>query len=349
MAYPAVNAPTHTAAADRHAREQLRQAISREGTGFEFVQLVRLLQRLYADRAPIGQWADPKTEVVRFHVPPSLAFPTSEVSDVELDEHDAAAAQVGVRFFGLTGPQGVLPHAYTEHAATRARARDTAFREFLDLFHHRALSLFYRSWERHRPMVAAEHGEEDRLHAHLLDLVGAGTSAVQRSSTLPAATMAYYAGLLAVQSRPAAALAQLVSGSFNVPVQIEQFVGEWRSLDDGGQVCIGGDDDDAQLGRAVVGSAVYDAHAKVRLRLGPLTRDQFNAFLPGGRDHRRLCDVAAYFAADEVGVEAQLVLARADVPAASLDAGTGPRLGMGAWIRSRAPTKDADDVLLTLC
>lgn len=129
--------------------------------------------------------------------------------------------------------------------------------------------------------------------------------------------MAYYAGLLALRSRPALGLAQLVSDYFGVTATVEQFVGEWRMLPDGGQVCLGDDDADGRLGQAVIGSAVYDPHSRVVLRLGPLSRAQFDTFLPQGRHHKVLKSLAQFYADDEVGVDAQLVLARDEVPSAS--------------------------------
>jgi type VI secretion system protein ImpH len=275
----------------------------------------------------------------------------SNEADHGRDERSSATtpARMAVRFLGLTGPQGVLPHVYTEHAAVRARAKDTAFRDFLDLFHHRALSLFYRAWERHRPSVPAERGEEDRLRSHLLDLAGVGTEGVRRHSPLPTSTLAYYAGLLALQSRPALGLAQLVADYFRVAVEAEQFVGEWQPLRHGGQICLGDDDDDGVLGAAVVGNAVYDPQARVRLRIGPLTRAQFDAFLPDGAQHRMLCSLVRMYADDQVGIEAQLVLAQGEVPAAALGVPGTPTLGFGSWLRSKPATHDVDDVRLTLC
>ena len=338
------------------ARRKLDAVLDSEGTGFEFVQLMRLLQRMHPDRDPVGGWTDPRGEVARMYVTPTLAFPPSEVSGVEISSSGPRRkrrandpARIGVRFFGLTGAQGVLPHGYTEYAAARARVRDTGLRDFLDLFHHRALSLFYRAWERHHTAVARERGDEDRIHAHLLDLVGGGNPIGQRNSVLPPDTLAYYAGLLSIRSRPALGLAQLVADYFGVAATVEQFVGEWRTLPDGGQVCLGDDEADGILGQAVIGGAVYDPHSRVMLRLGPLTRAQFDTFLPQGRHHKMLKSLARFYADDEVGVDVQLVLSRDEVPAASLGTASSPRLGFGTWLRSRAPVRDPDDVVLRLC
>ena len=83
--------------------------------------------------------------------------------------------------------------------------------------------------------------------------------------------------------------------------------------------------------------------------MGPLDRAQFDAFLPGGASHEMLCALARCYADDQVGVEAQLVLSCADVPAAVLGAAHAPTLGFGTWLRVKTAVRDADDVRLTLC
>src|SRR5947209_18991964 len=53
-------------------------------------------------------------------------------------------------FRSLTGPDGILPEHYTALLLTRQRLKDTTLRDWLDQFHHRALSLLTRAWEKVR-------------------------------------------------------------------------------------------------------------------------------------------------------------------------------------------------------
>ena len=83
-----------------------------------------------------------------------------------------------VNFIGLIGPLGVLPHAL--HRTDRGApvcARCRTLRDFLDIFNHRMISLFYRAWEKYRFPVAYERGgrRTDRFTGYLLDLIGLGT------------------------------------------------------------------------------------------------------------------------------------------------------------------------------
>jgi type VI secretion system protein ImpH len=306
--------------------------------------------------------------VVRFTVPPTLAFPTGEVAGLDLPTdvgEDGVPARLAVTFFGLTGPQGLLPHAYTQHAGWRARARDAAFADFLDLFHHRALSFFYRVWARPKAAVAHEAGRGEWLLDHLLDVAGLGTSRLRGRLPVADAALGYYAGLFASRSRPADGLERLVGDYFDVPAAVEQFVGEWRRVDGGGQCELGTDAAPSMLGGGVVGDEAWDAQARVRLRLGPLSRAQFDAFLPGGPAYAPLRALARLYADDETGVDVQLVLSRDDVSPVVLGARDGaaaaappafgpagapaPALGRGTWLASRPLARDPDETTLALC
>jgi type VI secretion system protein ImpH len=337
----------------------IERALGEEPTSFSFFQAVRLLSQLNPDRARVGRMGDPADEVVRFAASTSLAFPPSEIQALTLpdksDPTEPVPAKMTVSFFGLTGPQGVLPHVYTEHAASRARSRDTAFRDFLDLFDGRAIALFYRAWEKHFAPGAQEAGTDDRLRDHLLDLVGVGTEGLRRRLPVPDDALGFYAGTLALHTRSADGLGRLVADYFGVPASVEQFAGAWRRVDDGGQCALGGFGDAGRLGFGVIGDAAWDPEGRVCLRLGPLARAQFDAFLPGGAAYEPLRALVRFYVDDQVGVDAQLVLAREAVPKCTLlpprdaaAAGAAP-LGRGTWLASRTPARDPDETMLCLC
>jgi type VI secretion system protein ImpH len=315
---------------------------------FGFFQAVRLLERLRPDRSPVGGFDDPAGEVVRFGVPPHLAFPASEIQ--QLDLADDAPAAMRVNFFGLTGPQGVLPHWYTLLAQERLRSRDTALVDFLDLFHHRLLSLFYQAWRKYRFTIAREDGADDHLGDHLLDLLGLGLQGVRDRLDVADEALVYRAGLLVPQPRGAASAAQLLEDYFQVPVEIEQFIGGWYRVEPTDRCAVGADDDDGnRLSGAVVGDEIWDAQARVRVRLGPLRREQFDALLPGAAAHRELSALLRFFSHDQFEFEVQLVLAADDVPGVRLgEVGAAPRLGWSTWICSAPRGGDADDTLITL-
>lgn len=342
------------------ASPDVDQVLRDDPTAFSFYQAVRLLSRLYPERARVGTWADPANELARFSASTSLGFPASEIQALTLPEtgkdNSVGPAHLLVNFFGLTGPQSVLPHLYTEHAATRARVRDTAFRDFLDIFNHRAISLLFRAWEKNRAAVMHESGAEDRHFGHLLDLAGFGTAGLRNRLPIRDESVAFFAGLLANRVRSADGLARIVGDYFDVVASVEQFIGEWRHVDHGGQCTMGAEADAGRLGFGVLGDAVWDPQARVRLRLGPLSRSQFVGFCPGGSAYEALKTLARVYADEQVGVDAQLVLARGEVTPCILDtprpgatATAAVALGRGTWLASRPLTRDPDETCLRLC
>ncbi len=350
------------------ALDSLVERIEQAPGAFEFAQLVRLLARVNPARSPVGEFGDPAQEVVRFGVHPSLGFPPGDVQRVNVttggpgvtDESPRStprtrASRAGMRgaggqpfmevnFLGLIGPAGVMPKAYTQFVAERVGVKDTAIRDFLDLFHHRLISLFYRAWRTTRPHVAAGEGAgDDALSQRLRSIIGIGTPAVAASLQIDESVLLRHAALLAPHARSASALRQLLVAYLDVPCEVEEFVPAWYRLAPGTQCALGEDDETTVLGLGtVVGDEVLDHGARARVRLGPMPSALFEALLPGTRGHAALKGLVRFVAGDAVEVEVRLVLERNAVPATVLGTGNG-QLGWGTWLRSRCPTHDPDD------
>jgi len=280
------------AAADGRASADLSEALLREPQRFEFFQAVRLFERLRG-RAPVGQDAAPDQETMRFRALPSLSFPPAQISRVRPGTEGGPPEMV-VSVLGLTGPSGVLPQHYTTLLLRRKREKDHSLHDFLDLFNHRLVSLFYRAWEKYRLPFAYEKsrlaGEEDGadpVSTCLYCLVGLGTDGLRGRPPVADETFLYYAGHFAHYPRSALALEELLQDYFGVPVRVEQAQGQWLRLEeDDCSALPGGDRADGlnnQLGlNVVVGERVWDRQGKFRLRLGPVPYEQFRRFLPGG-------------------------------------------------------------------
>jgi type VI secretion system protein ImpH len=335
--------------AERPEPEILRR-FRAEPYSFEFFQAVSLLERLLADRAPVGGFDNPRDEVVRFTTPTSVAFPASEIQAIDEPRDGIGPPRMTVNFMGLTGPQGIMPLAYSLYLAERRRARDHAAKEFLGIFEHRMLSLFYRAWERSHAAVKHGRGERDWLTRHLLNLVGLGTEGLQDQLAIPDEALLFYVGLLGVPTRPAAALEQMLADYFGVTVEVEQFVGAWYPLERATQCELDEDGASTQLGLgAVAGDELWDLQSRVRVRLGPLTREQYDRFLPGGSAHDQLRALTRFFGNDQLDFEIQLVLARDEVPACRLGGDdAGLPLGWSTWIKTVPFGRDADETTFTL-
>jgi type VI secretion system protein ImpH len=257
-----------------------------------------------------------------------------------------------VNFMGLTGPMGLLPLYYSSLIRERLRARDFAMRDFLDIFNHRAISLFYRAWEKHHFTVAYERGEEDRISPHMLDLAGLGTPGLAGRQDAPDEALLFRVGLLGTHVRSAAALRQLLMDYFDVPVEIEQFVGAWRALEADTQCMFSeAGSYSEQLGLGVVlGDEVWDQQSGVRIRLGPLSLEQYRGFLPDGGSHQPLRALVRFFAGNELDIEVQLALRKEEAPRCELggEGPDAPRLGWSTWASSAPLREDPDQAILRI-
>jgi len=316
---------------------------------FQFFQAVRLLERLYPNRAPVVRFVSPSKEVVRFSAHASFPFPASQIQNI--DWADAGNAPcIMINFMGLTGPSGVLPLYYTELIVERLRQKDRGLLSFFDIFNHRMVSLFYQAWEKYRFAIAYERGERDRFSHHLMDLIGIGTKRLENRLAVRDDALLFYSGLLSMHTRSAAALERILADYFEIPVEVEQFVGAWQALRES-DLCrfdrgLGVSE---QLGGgAIVGDEIWNQQAGVRVKLGPLGLTQYLDFLPSGTAYDSVRSLTKFVSRGEIDFEIQLILKKEEVPACELglEDSVAPRLGWTSWAKTKPLGQDANDTIL---
>ena len=131
-----------------------------ERTGrFEFLQAVRLFQKIWSDRAPVGLDSDPREEVLRFRSDVSSVFPATDVREAVPPDGELPG-RLTVSFLGVATPgtYGALPRRYAEELRYQARNKNPAPLDFFDIFNHRFISLFYRAAQKSRLVLAYESG-----------------------------------------------------------------------------------------------------------------------------------------------------------------------------------------------
>lgn len=317
-------------------------ALFREGYRFEFFQAVRLLERLYPNRKPVGRHEHPKDEVVQFRSHLSLSFPASELYDVTApsagEDGSEWPATMVVTFMGLAGANGVLPRHYSQLLADPTlRHQTAALRDFLDIFNHRLISLFYRAWEKYRFPIAYERGGEDAFSQYLYALIGMGTSGLQRRLGISDEILLYYSGLLAKRPRSAVGLEGLLQDYFGVGVEVEQFTGEWFLMNVDALTSLGLGGTQNQLGvNATLWERIWDPQARFRIKLGPLSYPQFQDFLPSSQAYRNLVELTRFFVGEELSFEVHPVLRADEVPQCALGVDQSARLGWAMWLKTEA-------------
>jgi type VI secretion system protein ImpH len=327
----------------------LNQKLFDEPFKFEFFQAVRLLERMFPERTAVARSVTPQTEVVRFRGNASLKFPPSEIYEIKetTDEFsDERKHEMFVNFMGMLGIIGVLPVHYTELAIERARYGDTALWSFLDIFTHRSVSMFFRGWEKYRFPVQYERGNDD-FTAYLFDFVGLGTQGLRGRMNLEDEGLLPYGGLLLQKPHSTIALEQILADYFQVKAKIQQFSGQWLSLDDESITRLG--KANSALGAdTIAGTRVWDYQSKFRVRLGSLKFAEFQAFLPNGTAYQPMLSIIRFMTGEELDFEVQLKLKAKEVPSTILTtrAKRRPMLGWTSFLKTKPFKQDDEQVIL---
>lgn len=314
--------------------DPLEPSLVRRARTTTFFQMVRLLERLAPHAARVGDQGPASEEAIRFRPDVSLAFPATDIADlafVDVPGRGDRRVRVTATFMGLYGSTSPLPSFYAEDLLSGDDELERV-RAFLDIFHHRLLSLLYRCWSKYRHDIQFEYGERDRITPRLFSLIGLATPALREAVGLPdPERLLHFGGLLGRQQRPASALEGLLTDYFDgLPVEVEQCVGRWTEIPAYQQMRLG--QSGCRLGAdCVIGRRVFARACGVRLWLGPLDEQRFQAFLPGQDDPRVLAKLVSFYTNDAFEFDLGL---RVRSPSPVL-LGSGPnpsRLGWNTWL-----------------
>lgn len=344
--------------------QRLFTGMAADATRFDFYYALRYVDAQLPGDTPLGRGPRPRDEPLRMTQQPSLMFAPATLHSYTPDATATGLGRLSVYHFGLFGPNGALPQHLTEYVQERVlHHKDTTIARFFDVFQHRMLLLFYRAWADAQAVTSLDHPQRDHFGRFAGSLIGYGQASLRRRDSVPDHIKLHQAGHLARQTRNAQGLLGGFRAMLKVPVTMAEYCAQWLRLaehdrsclrsvataGDGGRHRIELGDNASRLGLgAVIGARILDVQHKFRLRFGPMRLDEFERFLPGGVRHLQVRDWVRNYIGVEIAWDAQLVLARSDVPAMRL--GDSARLGWSSWVRAPQTMHagDADDVILDI-
>lgn len=361
----------------RPARTSVIDSLVTDPYRFEFFQAVRVLEKAFINK---GIKTGLAGERITFRNSLSLSFPPSEIemlarrepvsadqaSPDSVVESGVTEAEEGARggrsvdetryeitptFIGLTGPMGAMPRHYTEKLIEReVLYRDRAARAFLDVFSNRMVAMFYESWKKYRLPVQYEQDRTNRFTPLLLALTGCSQDQVRSAlrdgnRDIFDESIAHYAGILRQRPLSAWNVQRVLSDYFHAPVRIEQFVGRWFVIPADQRTTLSGAH--AELGvSSFCGERVWQRQTRMRILVGPMSRQQFLSFLPHGKATRSLARLLALSLGQTFEYEVRLVLKKEDIFCAQLGNTRQPaRLGWDTFLQTQPANQDSDDAM----
>lgn len=299
---------------------------------FSFFQVVRLLHRAHPEAVPLGRQGPAAREVLRLRPALSFAFPDADIASLAREKAPEGPPRftVEVNFLGLYGSVSPLPSFFTEEML-QAPDETELVRGFLDIFHHRFLSLFARAWLKYRHYENYQPAGADEFSGRLFALAGFGIVRPPEGGEVPPVALLRYTGHLTRKPCAPSSLAALLADYFGqLPVGVTSCVPRWVSIAEANRNRLG--EANSRLGEDLqAGERVYDRSGRFRITLGPLALDDFLSFLPRKDRRAALSSLVRLAVTDDLEHELELTLEREAVPPLELG-GCLALLGWTTWM-----------------
>lgn len=292
-----------------------------------FMPLLRALSAQW-DAPTVGEAVRPQQEKYRLGQQPSLTFSPREIASVTLRDERPHIRLYGL---GLLGPNGPLPIHFTEIAKDRLdNQHDATLVNFLDMFHHRYLTQFYRAWAQSQSTAGLDRPGDERFSGYISRLMGIEpTDSVH--SALPQHARLSASPHLIQETRHPDGLSGTLAHYFGIQVRLTEHILHWIEIAPEEHTKLGRASIASVLGEgALAGEKVPDRQHRFRLVLGPLSLAQYLRFTPQGEDLPALIEWVRAFVGFEYEWEVELKVTTTLAPAACL--GGQERLGWSTWL-----------------
>lgn len=369
------------ASLSRRSNATVIDDIEKNVTAFNLDQLIKLL--LAEDDVRTEEICDRIDHLfvvsshVRYDLPPSIISGLKKVERVNSEGESKAVTKLLLNYFGIAAFNSPLPQPYIEwifreiHDGLRKRERSPIL-DFLDIFNHRMLAIRHQNRAEQRISLSADHPNHSdvakRIESlagffdiRMFDLVAIGLYNrkdqlldEREQKDVEHHLIQTFSGLMYNPRKSSAYIKALLSSVFNAEVVVEQFLGQWLTLEqeDVNQLAVV----NSILGEnTILGKKCWDQQSLMGITIGPLNYQTFLAMMPGGRFHRSLVSLIRFLSDGDWDCRVRLTLAAKDIPLATLVSETGAqpssaddaeyassfgmKLGATSWLKSQTYTK----------
>jgi type VI secretion system protein ImpH len=259
----------------------LLPALLDHATEMNFFRFCELIELGAPDRPPLGTTDSLVNEPVRFRSRERLGFPGRELDAVEYDEdHPQAAPTVRTTFLGLYGVDARMPSYFVDEIAQHREGAEP-LSGFLDLFHHRVVTQYFRVWRKYRYPAGFRSGGTDEVSRYLLSFAGMGIGHPAIGRDVGTRKLLSMLGLVSQKTRTAEGLAGVLQHAVpDASINVEEFYPAWINVDASELMPLGQN--------CLLGRGFYDRGNAVRIIMVPQTRESVLGLLPGRGNHREV-------------------------------------------------------------
>ena len=314
---------------------------------FDFFQLVRLLEREHSKNAlsEVGNFTPANSEALRFKTNPHLNFEPAPVKSVK-PASEKNYKKIETNFWGLNGSSGTLPFHYSDLILQRMRNNDHALRDFLDIFNHRSLSLFYKAWLKHRPWLKHLHKDSEfskfNVNRHEQLLKGLTGLAHQKTAAFNKLQGAWlnYAGFASARVCSASLLKHAIEHHFDLRISINEFKGQWENLPLDVRSQLGSRHSagiNNVLGvNTILGTRCWNAQNRFEIEIIDIEYSQFMSLSPGSEKLHALYQLIKFKVGTELDFDLTLKVQKNKLLPAKCSSKTPSQLGWNSRLKARS-------------
>ena len=322
--------------------EALAELLRRCGCG-HFRAAVAFIERSIGARVRPGEDGPFADEPIAFRHDGSLSFSSGDITNISTrrtagGDVDRPPIEMLTTFLGLTGSVSPLPPYFAEEITQDSGPEQTQ-RDFLDVFHHRVLSLFYRVTSRYSPAMEFTSDMLDPWTKRFLCIGGIDGFGSDLGTRLPRWRLVQLLPLLVRPTNTAwtieTALTHVLSEYLgNAKVSIQQFVGAWVPIDPAQKIRLG--KANSNLGvNTLIGASAYDYGGKIRISVGPLDFADYQRFRSDPAVRNLIDATVALLMRDPLEYDLSLQLGEGALPGLQMSASRPARLGVDTFLGAR--------------
>ena len=306
-----------------------------------FAPLLRYLDANAPLASRIGYSVSPKQDCVRFGQTPLLHFHSSAFTQVTFS-NNSGEYKLKNSYLGLFGINGALPIHLTEYAIERNyRLKDKTLTEFLDIFHHRFISLFYRAWADAQPTVIHDRPQHDTFKQRLSAFSG-DTNKVEDVFQQNNNVHEYLSGLYSQKNRSATTLSQVLSSYLSLEVSIEEFQGAWYELQPNEKTSLMKSNNKLGID-TILGGRTYQRSFNFGINIGPVTYPQYIDLLNNKQRINTVIELTQKAVGQEFQFSINIILQSHQTKMSQLGSA---KLGINSWCQDKSSHLAQHDPIL---
>lgn len=189
----------------------LIKKIENKISSINFYRFCQLIEKTNVRQSPLGSTSLIKNDLVRFKSVEDMGFPVGEFKDIQWSEDNPLQPPaIRTTFLGLYGVDSPLPTVFLDDITQKREGYDSVT-AFLNIFHHRITTQYYRIWRKYSYPASFQSGGIDETSQCLLGLIGLGIPGTQKHIATPISRFLALLSVMRLPTRTAEGLSALVS------------------------------------------------------------------------------------------------------------------------------------------